>query len=354
LNKISVAVWGTGNVGTEALRAIIDSPSYELAGVIVHSETKNGIDAGEICGRPATGVLATASADRVLGARPDVVCYTATAERRGRAAVAEHIDILSRGIDVVSTAIGTLVYPAAAPEKIAAPIRQACSDGESTCYTAGLDPGFANDVLPLTLAGCTRRVESVRTMEIIDYSTYRQPQFLFDILGFGKPLDSVPAMLRPGVLTRIWGPVIEAMAAGLGVQVERFTEEHERVPAAEGFGLATGLGRIEAGTAEALRFQLAGVVAGYERLFVEHVTRVRRDAVPDWPRLPGRGGYRIIVTGEPSVTCDLTCAPEPRDREWLLVTAMRAVNAIPAVVAAAPGLVSVFDLPPLLGRGLMR
>ncbi|MFN2537204.1 MAG: diacylglycerol kinase, partial [Mycobacteriales bacterium] len=89
---------------------------------------------------------------------------------------------------------------------------------------------------------------------------------------------------------------------------------------------------------------------------LEHVTRLRPDLGPDWPQPVGQGCYRVTVTGEPNYTLDLQLLGEDGDHNTagLKATAMRLVNAIPAVVAAKPGLVTALDLPMITGKGLVR
>ena len=58
--------WATGNTGQRALREVIRDPSFELVGVLVYSDEKHGVDAGELCGEPTTGVLATTDREAVL------------------------------------------------------------------------------------------------------------------------------------------------------------------------------------------------------------------------------------------------------------------------------------------------
>mgnify|MGYP006174690963 FL=1 len=76
----------------------------------------------------------------------------------------------------------------------------------------------------------------------------------------------------------------------------------------------------------------------------------------DWPQPAGEGCYRVIVRGEPNYTLDLQLLGSDGDHNTagLKATAMRLVNAIPAVVAAPAGLVSALDLPAITGRGLLR
>src|SRR5689334_1797265 len=68
-----VAQWATGRIGVMSLRELIRSPQFELVGVFVHSEAKEGKDAGELCGRPPVGVQATRDIDKIIAARPDCV-----------------------------------------------------------------------------------------------------------------------------------------------------------------------------------------------------------------------------------------------------------------------------------------
>jgi 4-hydroxy-tetrahydrodipicolinate reductase len=106
----------------------------------------------------------------------------------------------------------------------------------------------------------------------------------------------------------------------------------------------------------ALRFEIQGMVRGRAALIVEHVTRLRDDLAPDWPQPTGSGCYRILVKGSPSLTCELTLEGEDGDHNTggLVATAMRILNAIPALCAAKPGLLSALDLPLVTARHLVR
>jgi 4-hydroxy-tetrahydrodipicolinate reductase len=113
---------------------------------------------------------------------------------------------------------------------------------------------------------------------------------------------------------------------------------------------------VEKGTAAALRFELRGMRAGRPVVVLEHVTRLRDDLAPDWPQPAGHGCYRVEVTGEPNYTLDLRLLGTNGDHNTagLKATAMRLVNAVPAVVGAAPGLLTALDLPLVTGRGLVE
>jgi 4-hydroxy-tetrahydrodipicolinate reductase len=348
-----VIQWSTGNVGVAALRCIIKHPDLELVGVWVHSPEKSGKDAGELCGLPPTGVLATNDADALLAMDADAVCYTATADLRPQDAIADMTRICAAGKNVVSSSMVAAVWPLHVDPQLRAPLEDACTTGGVSCFTSGIDPGWANDILPLLLTGTCENVETLRVMEIVNYKHYEQPTVLFDTMGFGQALDARPLLLIPGVLSFAWGGTLKMLAAGLGVEIEELREVHERRPAPEKIDL--GFGVIEQGTTAALRFEVQAMVGGEPRIILEHVTRLDDDLCPDWPQPVGAGGYRVIVTGTPSYQCDVQMTARPGEGDPGVVgTAGRIVNAIPAVVEAAPGMLSALDLPAVTGRGLMR
>jgi len=172
-------------------------------------------------------------------------------------------------------------------------------------------------------------------------------------MGFARPVDQVPLLLQPGVLSLAWGGVVRQLAAGLGVELDGLEEWYDRLPAPETFAVAAG--EVPAGTAAALRFEVRGMRGGHPAIVLEHVTRLRDDLAPDWPQPAGKGCYRVEITGEPSCTVDLQLLGSDGDHNTggLKATAMRLVNAIDAVVAAPPGILTALDVPLVTGRSLL-
>jgi 4-hydroxy-tetrahydrodipicolinate reductase len=347
-----VIQWSTGNVGGYALRSIIGHPELELAGLWVHSEDKTGRDAGELCGLDPVGVSATNDVDALLDLGADCVCYTATADRRPFDAVKDIARILAAGTNVVSSSVVGLVHPTSLGADITSQLEEACRHGGSSFLTSGIDPGFANDTLPLVLSGLCERWSEIRILEIINYATYDQPEVLFDTMGFGKTIDAVPILLTPGVLGFAWGGTVRLLAEGLGVELDEIRELHERRPATQ--PIAIGDHVVEPGTTAALRFEVQGIVNGRPAIVVEHVTRLDDDLAPEWPT--GSGSYRVLIEGTPGMKCEFEFWDENGDHAvgGVVLTATRLVNAIPAVCEAAPGLLSALDLPLITGKGLMR
>lgn len=352
--SLRVVQWSTGNVGRHAIAGIDARPDLKLAGVWVSTSDKVGRDAGELAGLGRRlGVLATGDADELLAAKPHCVVYTAMADNRLAEAVEDLKRILRAGINVVSSSPVFLQYPdGVVPPELVEPIRQAAADGGASLWVNGVDPGFANDWLPLVLTGVCQRIDEVRCLEILDYGSYDNATVLFDIMGFGKPIDDLPLLLQPGVLSLAWGSVVRQLAAGLGITLDRVEESFERLPAPRPLEIRSGT--IAQGTTAALRFEVRGMLGDAPVCVLEHVTRLHPDLAPHWPQPSGQGCYRVQVTGEPNYTLDLRLVGSDGDHNTagLKATAMRLVNAIPAVVTAPPGLLTALDLPLITGRGL--
>lgn len=351
---LRVVAWSSGNVGRHVLAGVDAHPELELEGLFVSDPAKVGRDAGDLAGLGRSlGVAASGDAAALLALRPDCIVHSAMADDRLAAALADLERFLRAGIDVVSSSPVLLQYPAP-DDPLARPLREAAVAGGASLWVNGVDPGFANDVLPLTLTGISERIDEVRCVEILDYATYHQATVLFDIMGFGGPMDAVPMLLQPGVLTMAWGGVVRQLAAGLGVELDSIEEWYEREPAPEDFEVAAG--PVPAGTAAALHFEVRGLRRGRPVIVLEHVTRLRGDLAPGWPQPAGQGCYRVVVEGEPRYTLDLQLLGSDGDHNTagLKATAMRLVNAVSAVVAAPPGLLTALDLPPVTGRGLVR
>jgi hypothetical protein len=350
-----VVQWATGNVGRHTIAGIDARPDLELVGVWVSNPGKVGVDAGKLAGLDRElGVVATDDADALLALEPDCIVHTAMADDRIFEALADLERLLRAGVNVVSSSPVFLQYPdGVVPAEMSAGVRQAALDAGVSLWVNGIDPGFANDWLPLTLTSISERIDEVRCMEILNYNTYDQPMVLFDIMGFGRPLDATPMILAPGVLTMAWGSVVRQIAGGLDVALDEIVEWHERVAAPEAFDVAAG--RIEAGTTAALHFEVRGMRTGRAVVVLEHVTRLHDDVAPDWPQPAGKGCYRVVVTGEPNYALDLQLLGSDGDHNTagLKATAMRLVNAVPAVVEADPGLLTALDLPLVTGRGLV-
>jgi len=187
-------------------------------------------------------------------------------------------------------------------------------------------------------------VTSVRTQEIFLYDGYPVAFVMLDVFGFGKPMEYPAIMAMPGVQSGTWGPPVRMIADRLGVELDEIRETYDKVVTPRTLEVAAGT--IEAGTVGAVRFETIGVVNGRDAIVIEHVNRMASDLAPEWPTAARDGTYRIVIEGNPDLTCELTVGkPETASDDGMVATTMRLVNAIPYVCDAPAGLLSSLDLP---------
>ncbi len=124
-------------------------------------------------------------------------------------------------------------------------------------------------------------------MEIVDYATYDSATVMFDVMGFGKPLDETPILLQPGVLSLAWGSVVRQLAAGLGIELDEVNETYVREPAPEDFESRQDTSR-RARRRAAVRGARHEGRQGRRRARTRHPA-ARRPA-PEWPQPAQEGG----------------------------------------------------------------
>jgi 4-hydroxy-tetrahydrodipicolinate reductase len=321
--------------------AIVHHPDLELAGLWVHSDDKAGRDAGELCGIDPVGVTATQDVEALLALDADCICYTAHSDVRPGEVVDDICRMLASGKNVVNTSFVALLYPEQAG--FHDQLQAACLEGGTSFFTSGIDPGYGNAGVTIGALGLCSEVRTVRMMEIVNYATWDNPFTMFEIMGFGKADPAQSLLLSPGSTTMAWGPVVALVAKSMGLELDEIAEAHEILLADEDVTIASGV--VEAGTISGMRFEIKGIADGEERVVVEHVTRLQDGDAPHWPQ--GEGD-RILVEGEPHVKVEVSVSSDLGDHNHAgcLATAMHVVNAIPAVVAADPGVLTLLDLTP--------
>jgi 4-hydroxy-tetrahydrodipicolinate reductase len=351
-----IVVWGTGFVGKMVIAEVIKHPIFDLVGVGVSNPDKAGRDVGELCGLQPLGLAATDDVDALIALRPDALVHYGPAAHAD-----DNIKLISRflraGIDVVSTSMTPWVWPAMKlnPPNWIDPITEACEAGQSSCFTTGIDPGFANDLFPMTLMGLCGEVRKVRASELLDYTNY-EGDYEFE-MGIGKPPEHKPLLENPDILVFAWGATVPMIAHAAGIELDEITTTWDKwVTPVE---VKTAKGLIPPGNVAAVRFTINGVYNGETRIQLEHVNRVGEGSAPDWPTGNENDVYRVDIEGSPSIVQETAFRftdGSGRDAAaaGCLATGLRALNAVPAVNALPPGWVTPLDLPLIAGEGTIR
>lgn len=342
--RYRVVQWATGNIGTRALREVIEHPRLTLVGLVVHSADKEGRDAGELCGLGATGVLATRDLEAVTALGADCVLYMP--QGCDLDAVCR---LLESGANVVTTR-GEFHHPASMPPDHRQRVEKACAAGSSSIHSTGSSPGFISEAVPLVLTSMERRLDRLVIEEFADLSQRPSPELLFGLMGFGAD----PASFDPGRWSfgaASFGPSLRVVAEAVGLPLDTISGTGEVAVARRTTTIAAGT--IEAGAVAAQRMVVTGTRGGEPLVTFRATWYCTDDLDADWDL--GATGWRVGVTGDVPMQVELRFAV-PIERMAELspgFTANRAVNAVPAVCAAPPGIRTTVDLPhlvPVLGR----
>jgi 2,4-diaminopentanoate dehydrogenase len=334
-----VVQWATGNIGTRALRAVIEHPGLDLAGLYVHSPAKEGRDAGELCGLPATGVTATRDIGKILALAPDCVLYMPAACDTG-----EVCQLLAGGVNVVTTR-GEFHRPGSMEPAVRERVEAACERGGASLHSTGSSPGFITEALPLVLTSIQRRLTSLTISEFADLSRRDSPELLFGLMGFGKgPEEFSPERFSHGRIS--FGPSLELVADAVGMPLDSVEASGEVATAARPVHIAAGL--LQAGTVAAQRMTVTGIRDGRALLSFHATWYCTAQLEPAWH--VRATGWHIMLDGDAPLDIDLRF-PVPLERMAATspgYTANRAVNAVPLVCAAPPGIRTTADLPQIV------
>lgn len=344
-----VVQWTTGNVGTKSVHAIVENSLLELVGCYAWSPDKVGRDVGELCGIDPLGVLATDDVAALIALEPDCVVYN-----QMFANVDDLVRILEAGINVVTTSEFITGHRLGAGRER---ILKACERGESTIFGSGLNPGFI-ELFAIVSAGLSDRVDRVRIVESFDTTIYNSPE-TEKIMGFGYPIDYPDLLAVTEQGSGIFREAVLLVADGLGVELDDIRCEAEYAQATEDVHLP-GDWVIAKGCVAGIDVSWKGFAGGRDVVEVRGVWTKGQSLEPVWTM---GFGYHITVEGRPTIKTTLAFEP-PADfvadtiEDYVLlgltITAVPAITAIAAVVAAPPGIATYNDLPLLLPRGVVR
>src|SRR4051812_3718678 len=346
--RYRVVQWTTGNVGKSSVAAIAANPNLELVGCYAWSPEKVGKDVGELCGIAPLGVTATNDVDALLALKPDCVVYNPMWIDTD-----ELIRILSAGVNVVATAAfitGHNQGPARAK------IVDACTRGKSTLFGTGISPGFA-ELLAIVSATICDRVDKIVVNEAADTTFYDSPATEIPV-GFGRPINDPDLQTMTAQGTAVFAEAVRMVADALGVDLDDIRCDAEYAQTTEDLDL--GSWTIAAGCVAGVAASWKGTVG--HKVIVELNVRWRKGQTlePDWKI--DQDGWVIQIEGRPTVTLNVGFLPPPDfEAETIadfmvighIITAMPALNAIPRVVAASPGIATYNDLPLIQPRGVV-
>ena len=337
-----VVQWATGRIGVMSLRELINSPQFELVGVYVHSEAKEGKDAGALCGLPPVGVAATRDIAKIIALKPD--CVVSTQEGANLDDVCR---FLEAGINIATSRVDFL-DPAYMDPEVRRRTEEACRKGGSSIHASGSSPGFSSEAMPLVMASMSRRMDRMTIDEFADIPA-SCPDFQVLQMGFGR---KEAGAFDPGLLHHIahgFFQSVHVIATGLGISLDEIKASGETANARERVILPGGT-PIEKGSVAAQRISIAGMLDGKPLIVFRINWYVTTKVDADWDLR--RNGWRLLIEGDTPIEANISfpVSGEKLSPAMAGQTAYRVVNAVPYVCAAEPGIRTSLELPMIVPR----
>jgi 2,4-diaminopentanoate dehydrogenase len=335
-----VIQWATGNVGSRALRTIIEHPSLELVGLYVTSQAKAGKDAGELAGLDReTGIRASLSVDEMVALDADCVAYMPA-----YTSFDDVCRLLASGKNVV-TPRGEFLHPGGMDPERRAQVEEACRAGGTSIHASGSSPGFITEALPIPLIAQQRRLDCLTINEYADLTSRNSPDMIFNLMGFGVSRGQFNQRMLEHVKDDFKGSLVQ-LAEAVNMPLDDVTVEGELGVANNDKEIAAGL--IPAGTVAAIRITVTGHHKGKPLMRFRANWYCSADIDQDWELLDS--GWLVQVQGDTPMDVRISYPVSKEDYPAFTpgLTAHRVVNAIPAVCDAAPGIRTTMDLPHII------
>ena len=331
--------WATGNIGTRSLRAVIEHPRLTLVGLWVSGPDKEGRDAGDLCGLAPTGVVATRELSDILALRADCVLY-----------MQQGLDIdglcalLESGANVVTTC-GEFHHPASMDPAVRKRVEAACARGGASIHSTGSSPGFISEAVPIVLTSIQRRLDRLRIAEFADLSSRDSPNLLFNIMGFAQdPSAFDPRRWAHGAVA--FGPSLRLVGEALGMPLDSVESSGDVAAATRDIEIAAGT--VPAGSVAGQRMTVIGRRRGEELISFSATWYCSTELDAAWDLRPS--GWRVTVDGDCPLDMELRLSVPLEQMATTTpgYTANRAVNAVPVVCQADPGIRTTVDLPQVI------
>ena len=336
-----VVQWTTGNVGRQAVRAVIARPDLELVGVFARNPSKIGRDAADLCGMEnLTGVVATGSAEELLALRPDCVIHTPL-----HLDVDELAGIFRAGVNVVTTS--EFVTGTSIGGDATATLQSAAESGDVTLFGSGINPGLAQ-LFASVSAGISQDVRRITVTESADVAMFATDPNVAAV-GWGKSRGAEGHNAAVEAATAVFADALEMLADLVGLTLEERRCSIEFAHATEDLDVPGMI--ILNDHVAGMDIRWVGLVDGIERLSIQVLWVIGDRIEPAWPV---ELGYVVEVAGDPNVRIKLDLWPDgdlaamgvDEFREiGMRITAVPAVNAIPTVCAAGAGIQTYATLP---------
>jgi len=323
--KIRFVHMGLGPMGVKICKLALEKEGVEIVGAI--EKVNLGKDVGEVIGLgEKLGVTLTDDVNAALAAKPDVVLHSTLSSLE---LVKEQLVlIIKAGVNIVSTC-EELSYPWETQPEIASELDALAKENNVSVLGTGVNPGFCMDTFPIVMTGVCQKIEKVRVARIQDAASRRLP--FQKKIGAGCTTEEFEKLKASGKLRHVGlRESSDMIAAVMGWKIDEYSETIAPIIAEEET------------SSEYLTVQ-PGHVAGVEQIAIgkmsgKEIIRMEFRAYLGAPE----SHDTVYITGIPNMEVTVKGGIQGD-----IATASMAVNAMPRVINAAPGLLVMKDVPPV-------
>lgn len=321
--NIRVIQYGLGPIGCGVARLINKRPNLELVGGVDINPEKVGRDMGEVMGlNHPIGVPVVEKLSQVVS-EADIIAHSTSSFFS--IFKAQILEILESGFDIVSTS-EELSFPWKEHVDEAEEIDSAAKTFGKSVLGTGVNPGFLMDSLPLNLTAICERVDRIEVTRVINASERRGP-FQAKI-GTGMTVENFKTKMAEGLMGHIGLPESTGMIFDtLGKELLRYEDNVEPIVAER--SIKTDHFSVREGEVRGLKQIARGYSKEGEFLRLTFIAALGEE----------NDGDRINIFGVPDLEVHL------RGTNGDIATAAITVNAIPRVISASPGLITMRDVP---------
>lgn len=331
MKPIRVVMWGFGAMGSGMVKLMLQKEGLELVGVIEKRPEVVGKDVGEVLNLGKTlGVKVYATPEEILHKDKVDVCLHAVHSFTKYVFDGLKL-ILERGINVITIA-EEMACPQAQEPELAAQLDEIAKANGVTILGTGVNPGFVLDQLVINLSGACLNVKRIEASRINDLSPFGKT--VMETQGVGTTPEVFAAGIKDGsIVGHIGFPEsIRMISDAIGLGVDKI--EQTREPIISNTDRETPCVKVKAGMVAGCRHIGIGYANGVEVIKLIHPQQIH----PEVENVD-TGDY-IKIEGDPEI--NMSIKPEIPGGKGTMAAA---VNMLPIVMKAAPGLKRMSDLP---------
>jgi len=327
-NEIKVVLFGVGPLGVAIAKGMLEKKGMKIVGAVDTAKDLVGKELGEVLKIGKTlGVTVTDDAEDLLSrVNPKMAIIATKSSVKG--IYPELTMCIKAGVNVVSTC-EELSYPYHKQPQLSAEIDELAKERGVAVLGTGINPGYLMDALPITLTGPCLRVDSIKVTRMMDSSKRRIP--FQKKIGTGLKPEEFERMIRDKIITGHVG-LFESVAmveAALGWRLDEI-REFPPEPVIAQKEIVTPYATVKPGHVAGLKSVAHGIKDGKPVIVLEFNANATMQEEYD----------AISIEGVPNVNQKIIGGVHGD-----IGTVAVVLNMIPKVLNAAPGLVTMKDLP---------